>query len=419
MMNYLKRGLHATAVVLSLAQFSFASNNVNRYFPLLERPSTYVQSKGSSLTGSALYMLGSTADKRGGGKVGIPELWGKYDLRDVIESYLTVNPAANNPAQVVMGNNAWVNQNLPFSVSGRIEGVGLLLNGQLETGLRGLWLGAQLPIMSIRSSTRFNLNLQTSPENTILADRIRRYTHEQLGFKLNQVTKSGLGDLDAHMRFQAMFDHVLLMRTINLAFQTGVLAPTGISRDVQVPAAVPVGSDGHWGMYVDFAPAFELKQDITVGALLGLTHLFSRTKNVRLPVNKEPAIFSALVAKTYTEPGFTLKLSPYLTLGNLSDGLDFQVRYTYLRHAMDTQIDVRDDKTVPSYLQRDADLIARTKDLSKWRAHYMTFSLSYDTAVAMEKIKFAPCLFISYDMPMNSNAFTKTHVVQLGLELHF
>jgi hypothetical protein len=111
-----------------------------------------------------------------------------------------------------------------------------------------------------------------------------------------------------------------------------------------------------------------------------------------------------------------------VVLGNLTEGLDFQARYSYLRHEDDKWYDQRSEAeklVTPSYLQRDADTIANKKRLTRWRAHYMSFSLRYDTAAAMEKIKFAPRFFIGYDMPMNGSAFAKVHAVNLGAELQF
>jgi hypothetical protein len=281
-------------------------------------------------------------------------------------------------------------------------------------------LGLRLPVFSVRTATRFNfVPEEYNPVARGKADAIRRYTHDLLGFTQNNCTRSGLGDLDLSLGWHRAFDHILLTRSIDASLQAGLLLPTGLERNQAIPTSIPLGSDGHEGMYFDAVAGVELKQDLTVGLMLGFTHLFSHTKDRRLSVDKEPSVFSALIGSVRVEPGFSFKCSPFIELGNLTDGLDFQARYTYLRHEDDNWFDVRADKTKASYLQGTADLIAAKKGQTRWRAHYASFSLRYDTAAAMDKIMFAPRFFISYDMPMNGSAFAKVHAVQVSAELQF
>jgi hypothetical protein len=251
------------------------------------------------------------------------------------------------------------------------------------------------------------------------ADKIRRYTHDKIGFTSNLWSQYGLGDLDLHVGWSASFDHIYMTRTISLAAQAGALFPTGVRKDPYEPASIAFGNDGHYGMTANWVISVELKQDLTVGLHLGTTHLFTREKNIRLSVGQEPAMFSALVMPAQEKPGNCFVVSPFVTLGHLSDGLDFQVRYAYVRHAQNAFSDRRTDKTISSYLQKDEELITRKDTLSKWRAHYVSFNLTYDSAAIIKKNKIAPRFFISYDMPMDGSAFAKMHAVQLGAELHF
>ena len=445
-MNYVKRTLCRAGLVLLFVPALLPSNNTNRWIPILERPESYVFQQRSNITASFMYAAGSTGDQRGGGKVGIPELWGRYNLDDVIKSYRTVYPTANDP-RIATGNPALVDQALRFGISGKIEAAGLLLNGQWHLGWQHLWLGARLPVLSLRSTARYDYNRDASANifseqqnyydrdasgkvflrqsyryPSSLVDKIRRLTHDAIGFHSNQFTKTGLGDLDVFARWHHVFDHALLTRTIDTAVQVGSLMPTGIERDAAIPSSIPSANNGHWGMYLDWVTGIELKQDLTFGLMFGFTHLFSKAKMQRIATGNEPTIFSALQAPVRIEPGFSFKFSPYVVLGNLTDGLDFQARYSYLRHGDDEWYDQRSEAeklATPSYLQKDADIVAGKKRLTRWRAHYMSFSLRYDTAVAMEKIKFAPRFFIGYDMPMNGSAFAKVHAVNLGAELQF
>lgn len=410
-----------------------ATHNTSRYFPLLERMEDYTIKGRQHLSANIAYLNASSAHRRGGSTGGIPELWGNYNLKDVISSLLTVNPGTTNPIITITGTNAWVDKDIKFRVGEKVHGWGLVLDYEYDTKFCGLQLGASLPVFDVHATSKYSfdrkdsdalfnnpaLTPQQQADQEIKVDSIRRLTHQTIGFDRNIWSKTGFGDMDVHLRWNHIFDHKLLMRSIDVNIQTGVIVPTGFIQNNNIPASLPIGSNDHWGMYGDFLSAFELKQDWTFGLLFGFAHLFPETKNVRLPVGSEPAIFSSLTGRVRVEPGFTFKFSPYFTLGNLTDGLDLQVRYTYLRHGVDTWKDMRSDKTIASYLTTGGALIGQKEGLSLWRAHYITLQLTYDAQTAMKHCKFDPVWFVGYDMPFSGNGITKMHQLNLGAELHF
>src|SRR3990172_11681417 len=72
-----------------------------------------------------------------------------------------------------------------------------------------------------------------------IVDKIRLNTHEQIGFKENRWEQGGVGDLDAHVRWNYFLDHRLLMRSINIDTQIGCIFPTGVKSDANNPHSVP------------------------------------------------------------------------------------------------------------------------------------------------------------------------------------
>ncbi len=444
MNRFLKKIVHTTTFgIISVFTTVYPTHNVSRYFPFLERSEDYVIKQRSHLTPSFFIVDTATAFRRGGGTGGVPELWGNYDLNDVITSLETVYPNTPDPRVTVCGNNSLVGKSIRFHVHGKAMGAGVGLNYEQNLHLWGFQLGASLPLMTLKTTNRFDFDrpdsasifqesnlFQQSNGNANLADRmarrqeltvdqIRRLTHQLIGFSGNTWSATGFGDLDAHLRWNKNFDHALLTKSIDLDLQMGVLMPTGRTSDVGYPCSLPFGSNGHWGLYTDFLTEIELKQDWNLGFLFGYAHLFPHTFNFRIPVGNEPAIFSTLIGRVKNHPGDTFKISPYFTLANLTDGLHFQLRYTYLRHNEDSWDDERSDKTIQSYLEKGGNLIAAKKSLSKWSCHYLTFELQYDTAVAIKHVTLSPVLFIGYDMPVNGNGFAKTHQLSMGAELHF
>ncbi len=411
---------------------AFATHNVSRYFPFIERTEEYIIKKRSHLTPSFFYVNASSAHRRGGSTGGIPELWGMYDLKDVIASLQAVNPLAD-PIMAVTGNNALANRSIQFRPREKVGVVGLQLNYEQDLHFAGFQVGASLAVMNLNATMGYNFDREHSDpifnsiflterqktEQDLLVDKIRRVTHDTIGFTSNIWNEAGFGDLDVHLRWNHIFDHVLLMRSIDINAQLGAIVPTGFTSEINMPGSLSIGSNGHWGLYVDLITALELKPDWTLGFIFGWAHLFPHTRTLQIPFNNEPAIFSSIVGRVRMKPGETFKISPFFTLGNLTDGLDFQVRYTYLRHSDDVWTDMRSDKTIQSYLQRGGDLIAQKENLSRWRAQYVTLQLTYDTKIAMKNYTCAPVLFAGYDIPIGGNGIAKAHQFTVGVELHF
>lgn len=427
----LKRIIVATLVFFPYVVVNlFATHNVSRYFPFLERTEEYLIKKRSHLTTSFLYLNASTSFNWGGGNGGIPELWGKYDLKDVIASLQTVDPTAD-PIFAATGGHVYDGRSIRFKAGGKMRGQGILLNYEHDTKWAGLQFGASLPIIHLSTTSRFDFDRQASDaifndpflsqhaldQQEFTVDKIRRQTHQTIGFRGNLWDETGFGDLDLHVRWNHIFDHVLMMRTIDLNLQFGVIVPTGITSENDSPISLSIGSNGHWGIYGDIVTGFEMKQDLTIGLMLGLAHLFPHTRNIKIPVATEPAIFSSLIGRVRMEPGLTFKFSPYLVLGNLTDGLDFQVRYTYLRHNIDHWQDV--GNLQQSYLHKDSSIVRQKEDLSKWRAHYITMQVTYDTKVAEKNCIFDPVLIAGYDIPVSGGQICKTHQITVGIEWHF
>ncbi len=431
---------------------ALATHTGNRYSIFLEKPELYVTKQKSFIDASVFYATASTACKRYGGTCGIPELYGSYDLKDVISSLQKANPGEyegdNNPIYEITGSNALEGQELKFGVSGKVNTVGLILAYEQNlkfANLKNVTFGIWLPIMNSDIISRFDFNrkeyyntyhINLSDAEVQKIDAIRRLTHKEIGFKGTNISRSGVGDIDLHLRGNYFIDHKLMMRGIDLNLQCGVVIPAGRKMNIDYPASVPFMNDGHWGVYLDFIPEFELKQDLKVGLILGGLWQFNDTQNRRIAIYKEPSNYSALVGKVEIDPGNVFKFSPYVTLENLSDGVHIQLRYTYLRHGMDKWSDERDNKSIACYLETEKriDPTDPTKDithedleknlnyknqLSKWRAHYFTIQTAYDSKIALKNWFMNPKFYASYDMPINGNGFCKTHLVTLGAQLFF
>ncbi len=445
-MPHRKHFLFLVAFFLTIIDNLCATHNGNRYFPFFEKPEDYGYHDKQVLDTSFFMTFASTAFSRTRSTVGIPELWGQYDLNAIITSYQAAgDPGFVNPFIAKYGPGFDL-VSAPFKVSQRIRSRGVTFSYKYPYKISDehhLLFGFWMPVIHLDTTCRYQFLSEKFQEQSlpraltdkeqadlnVTMDKIRRQTHDLIGFNQNAWQKGGLGDLDLFAMYNFYTDHKLLMRSINVNGRLGLIVPTGGFADNDVPTSIPFMGNGHWGLYFDFVPEFELKQDVKVGLMVGFLGQFRKTMVRRIAVYQEPDIFSSLVGDIQVDPGFTFKISPYLILENLTDGLSVQGRYTYLRYGQDEFHDVRKDKIVPSYLSRTPAVditqeainanIADKENKTRRRSHYVTLQFLYDAKKALQNWSLDPTIYVAYDIPVGGSAICKTHQVSCGVELHF
>ena len=263
--SFFSRLLSVCLIYLFLCTgFLIASHNTSRYFPFVERPEEIFLRNRSHISPSIFFAKASTAFKRGGGNTGIPELWGKYDLRDVINSLEVVTGATNPIIEEQGPASPWIDQEIKFRVDGKVKAKGLLINYQQDIGWNNISVGASIPIMHVNNFDRFaflesdsamavqNLNAGELAQ----LDRIKRRAHNLLDLKGGDWVQTGLGDLDVQARCGIDWDHVLMMRRIDLVLQSGFTVPFGSNSDIDYPCSVSFMGNGHWSIYFDGSDGF-------------------------------------------------------------------------------------------------------------------------------------------------------------------
>ncbi len=430
--------LFLVSTFLFIPLFLNAFHLPSKHCPFFENDFTVnlYPTKKHTLAIEGIFGTISTAFKRNGKSGGTPELYGEYELNSVVDSLQAVNgsnPGFKNPFQQLPAN--LQKKSLKFGVSEKIHTVGCTLSDTHWFFDNTLFVGAWIPIISMQSMNRYILK-EASTFNVAdqnLIDKVRRDTHQALGFYDNGATRTGFGDLDLFVGYRAFWDHKLLMKSIIITPKMGLILPTGVHRDVDNPSTIPFMGDGHLGIHGEIHSQFELKQDLRLGFIIHGAHQVQHRKKERHAVFKEPSIFSALVTHIKVKPGFTLALAPYLVLENILDNVHFQVKYTYLRHGADDVSDygeyLLDDPKSSSYLTKRPTNVITQKDIddnkfekwnnSKWRSHYVTLQLMFDTRQTLTSWKLDPNFYVSYDIPCAGRGISKMHQISLGGSVHF
>lgn len=410
--------------------FSFlsASHNASRYFPFIEKPEEHFIYKKSYFYPGFFFTVASTAFGREGGNAGIPELWGKYNLKSVIAGLAQYKAALGesgyNPFAQEVGYGDWSSKDLLFYVDGKIKSRGVVLQWD-QYLYAGFSLGAFVPLMHANTSIQFSFNSAQShadardvtKQEEEMLDRVRRRVHTDLCLQGGDWSHSGFGDVDVYARWNHEFDHPWKFRTINVMTKTGLVIPTGVKAKHDYPSSVPFMGNGHWCPYLDLGVELELKQNWRLGCILGVMDQLKDTSVRRLAYHNEPVLFGPLVGDVSVDPGLTYKICSYFTLENVMDGLHFQCKHTYLRHNADTWKDLRCTKPLQSYLACSRERCKKER-LSSWRSHYVTLQLAYDSVDAMKNWFWKPKIYTLLDYAFTGRGSCKTHQFTLGVELH-
>ena len=431
-----------------------AMDNTSRYLPYSVRPEKSWHKKESTLDVDMFYASGYNIANEDAAPIGFGEVMGRYDLQQIIFAMNEVGKSTQEVKQFV--GTQFANSPLLFNIHGKLRSGGLALNYAWKIpGKVPVVFGASLPVTYTESDFRYSLDFNnfgqqfinttprlpltypTLPDATTWAsyqerfDHARRIAHDTMGLDSNYWTHTGIGDLALFVRSNFVIDHRFLMRTIDLATEFGLVVPSGVRRSSNSAPSIPMSNDGHWSVYAQFQPTFELKQDIKLGLFVRGQHLSPQTRERQLSVFKEPFIYSPLKGAVRVQPGSTLLCGGFLALENLYDGLHLQGRYTYKKHNADKWSDARTDKTIPSYLSRTPTaaisqdeinaVISAKEYLSKYRSHYITIQLTYDPAEKQQDLPMKPKFYASFEAPFfeASRGIVQTNQISIGTELHF
>ena len=370
-------------VFLCMSQITHATIYDDRFIPLFAPQKFFIEGLPSSYEFQFVAITASDAFARDEKTVGIPELFGTFDLNTLATSLLEIT--GKSPLRSDL-----LGRELPFFVDGRIQGQGFFMR-YCQSLSDHFTVGFELLFLKTNSRQTFRLDLEKvknlKPGDINEIERSQRVAFEEIGIIENNAAQHGIGDIDLYVRGSKMWEYTLKCRRIYAGLTFGGLVPTGVKTNVCSPASIPYGGNGFGGFYLKGDSLFELKEDIKVGFLLEITKRIARTTVARMPmVASEPYIFGPIIGQAHISPGPTLAFSPYFVLENMRGGLGVCIHYTLTSHWKDSWEDRREDKTIPVDL-------TQVINTSKWGSDYFTLNIFYDFGKQKIKHPIDPILF--------------------------
>jgi len=386
----------------------------NRFFPFIGREFFRTCTQRSRLTPFVFFNTASDAFAPNDTEEGISEVWGKYDQANVARALDEIG----KPTGLFLRFPQLIGTKIIWNIEGKLQsqGIGVYYDQHLYDWLSIGWAAAFMHVFSNQDfllSQEVFQRLNMSPSEFRELDDIRRNMNNLLGLEGPKWSKTGATDMRLYVDFGNVWDYTLKFRRIDAGLRVGALIPTGVTRDPNNPASVPFSGNGLWGIYARGDAEFELKEDWKTGLMLQFNQRFSKTRDIRVPIQNEQPLFGAVVVPVKIEPGFTFIFSPYFRLESIREGFGFSAKYSLTIHEDDTFKDARTGVREPQLT------LGALNKLSEWRSEYVTFSAFMDFGRVWRSKACMPTVWLSWSAPFRilaAEGVAKTQYVQLGLE---
>jgi len=375
---------------------------------------------------SAFAVTGTKGRDDWDSEVNIPEIYGKYDLARVAKGL-------ENAEGVNYLKPEWQAENdIKWDLEGKLQAQGVKFNLEKQV-FKNLSFGINFDFLHV--SSRFSFLLGSEAKRVLKLDnggelslrRALRDTNRALGLDADQWSNTGLSDANLFVSLNFAKDYVLKCKKIDGDLKFGVYLPTGVKRNINNPASIAFGGNGHLGIYLGARLNLELKEDWHLGFWAELVH---RKKEVRLermpaagPDNNELFLFGAVTGPVSISPGETFGISPYFMMKNIYNGLGARAAYTWINHGSDYWVDLRKDQTIKTYL---TELSNRTD----WKKEYLSLTVMYDFGYKhnyeddnFNRVKnYKPIVYLTWDRPIKLfgiKGAAETHRAVLGISVSF
>lgn len=397
--------------LISITHVANAMISDNRFLPFIYHQPVTIEDQPSIYRINVFAMTGNRAFGPHEDEIGIPELYGMYDLKDINKGLAAVGKSVDLSEELFFK----AGTDFPFAVNGKIQAQGVEFY-IYQALTRHFIIGASWSCLRLDSYQIFSCPGRVfSEDEKRQLEEGRLAMNRALGLTGPHAHEVGFGDLDAFIRLGNQWEYMYKFRMIDAGVRFGMYAPVGQTRRPNNPASLPIGGNGHWGLYAQGDLELELKEDLTVGLMTRFIKRHKRINCERMPVGNEPYIFGPVVGPVLIDPGFTYLIQPYLCGENLREGFGMMGQLTWIKHECDQWDDARSDKTVKVNL-------ANPMGKSAWSEQYLTLQLFYDFGKMKTRRELDPILFFAWDIPLAffgpENA-CQTNKVSLGIEITF
>lgn len=393
----------------------------NRYLPLFTTRLPRLQDKKSRFFIDMFAMQAKQAYGENDQEVPLPELCGKFNLAKLNNAMNKVG----KPNDLFLDPFYYQNDMI-WNRDGKISAQGFNF-GWEQNFCTYFTPGIQSSLIHCSSRQSFSIEKETIENLAVVVNgvpmggqrialnRARGNANTILGIDPAYWDKTSLGDTSFYLRIGKNWNYTLKCRNIDLGFTLGGIYPSAAKRDINNPASIPLGGNGHPGILYKLDAQIELKEDWFVGGWMAFIQRLSKTDCHRMPHDGENIFWGTLVGTAKVNPGLTFGISPFASIEDAANGWGLMARFTFVYHNKDKWTDERND---PVY---EADVQA-LRDCSSWGSEYVSLSLIYDGFRNWGGGATTPRCYFNADIPVGFFepwGTAKTYKFTLGFELDY
>lgn len=304
-----------------------------------------------------------------------------------------------------------------ISMPGKINGIGFSWDIIKEI-FNNTYLGWTSGFISNQSAinldsrslnSKFNLNFSN------FFEILRVYKNLSSYLKINDIfeKRSSILDQNFYINYKFFIDFLAGLKKISCDLKAGLIIPTASDTNVYNPSSVPLGTNGHYGIYGSFELDFLLKEDLSLGFLTRIYNLFSKDKLYRISSQNENPLYGSILENAHVNPGLTSAFSIYLMMEGIREGLGLKFDYSTFNHFSD-KIELFNKN-----LNYNEDY---NREYTKWAQEHFGFSIFYDFMRNENEYSFEPFLSFTAKIPVNfffSHNSTKCFSLALSLEISY
>ncbi len=156
---------------------------------------------------------------------------------------------------------------------------------------------------------------------------------KEFNLSLEPLRESALSDCTLFMGWTYSYENTVYLDFIDVTLKTGILFPTGKTRNENFVLDIPFGYNGHWGIPLSGDISYGLYDWLTFGAHADAVFFFKRTACIRMKLPNEATTgFIALgKGEARLSTGPVWRAGAYFKADHFYSGLSFLLAFGYER----------------------------------------------------------------------------------------
>lgn len=236
--------------------------------------------------------------------------------------------------------------------------------------------------------------------NTILSD------HD---LNISPISQSGLGDISAVLGYTINYEDSKDFDFLDSTFKFGIITPTSKIKNENYVFSLPLGYNGHTGVFGSVDVAFGVYDWATLGLHLDAISFNKICKNLRIKTACEQSGLIKLQKDTAREKmGNIYNASAYFKADHVIRGLSIIAAYSYSAKQKD-ELDCFKNNC------SDCEIANTDCSLQKWDMHTINLIAEYDLANDIKK--YNPRINAFYNIIVGGKRIFKTNIGGAGIGL--